>query len=313
MIRAMSGYCGFDRAWEIVCANEARLAAFGPDGVAGILRGGAYVAVMAAHALKLPVWFLEMVEGRPAWHSASPPPAGSRLVLADDIVSSGRTLSQARSFLEAQGYETLAFTLFHDAAVRTAPEVSIPAEGYVQFPWEFRDRSPGSLEARSRGLSSHAAEEDYFGVDLDGVLLDDLPRRQYRRAERLGGIEKLVAARGRLPMKEAADLPPVNWKRAIIVTGRPESDLEATRAWLASRGLESVPVLARPPGLPPEASAAHKAQAIHDFGITHFFESDLLQAIEIAAAAPACAVYWWGRTPRRRLRLFAHPIAREAQ
>lgn len=313
MIRAMSGYCGFDRAWEIVCAAEARLAAFGPDGVAGILRGGAYVAAMAAHVLKLPVFFIEMRSGAPAWHSASPPPAGSRLVLADDIVSSGRTLSRARAFLEAQGYETLAFTLFHDAAVRTAPEVSIPAEGYVQFPWEFRDRAPGSLEARGRGLFSHEAEEDYFGVDLDGVLVEDLPRRQYRRAGREGRIEELVRARGRLPIKPPEALPPVDWDRAIIVTGRPAADLGPTREWLARRGLGHVPVLARPDGLPPEASAAHKARAIHDFGITHFFESDLLQAIEIAAAAPACAVYWWGRTTRRRLRLFAHPIAREAQ
>lgn len=305
----MGGYCGFDRAWEIACAQEARLRAFAPQAIVGILRGGAFPAAMAAHLLKAPLHFLEPRPGGDvAWHSAAPPPPPARLVLADDIVSSGRTLERARSFLAGQGYEVLAFTFFHDARAPVVPEVSIPAQGYVQFPWEFRDRAPGSLEARGRGLFSHEAEEDYFGVDLDGVLVEDLPRRQYRRAGREGRIEELVRARGRLPLKPPEALPPVDWDRAIIVTGRPAADLGPTREWLARRGLGHVPVLARPDGLPPEASAAHKAQAIADFGITHFYESDLLQALEIAQASPACAVYWWGRSPGRRLRLFAHRI-----
>jgi hypothetical protein len=72
--------------------------------------------------------------------------------------------------------------------------------------------------------------------------------------------------------------------------------------------LGDVPVLARPAGLPPRASAAHRVQAIHDFSITHFFEADLARALKVPAAAPACAVYWWEREPARRLRFFAHRL-----
>ena len=301
----MSMYVGYDRAWEIVCGFESRLRAFRPQAVAGIFRGGIFPAAMAAHLLSLPLYAVDCPRGgRARWHSAFPPPP-CRIVLADEIAATGRTMAEACGFLRGLGYDVLTLALFHDPASRFIPDLSIPAPAYIQFPWEFRDRSPGTLAARMNGRVSHDSEKDFFGVDLDGVIAPDIRRRQYRRAVRSGEIARLVAARSKLAMNPQTSLPPVDWRRTVIVTGRPECDLAATRAWLAERGLGAVPVYARPDGIPPEASAAHKARTIADLGITHFYESDLLQALEISRLAPATAVYWWGRNPDRRFRVFA--------
>ena len=282
-------FISYDAAERRLLAHLDQAAAWRPDLVAGIARGGLVPAAMAASVLALPLAMLSVARAGPVAWIGDPPP-GRRVLLIDDACSTGQTLRTARDALLAEDRACLSMTVVHDPE-RSAftPDLSHPMTALFRFPWERGEATPSSRAARATGAPpDRATEAPFHGLDLDGVFLPDLPGEIYA-----AGIPAAVAARAALA--PLGRLPPFNPARAVVITGRPATDREATAAWLARAGHGALPLECRPPELPhaPAAVAAYKAATATRWGCTHYVESDAEQAVRIAAAAPHLVVTWW--------------------
>lgn len=295
---------GYDHAFNVIRGFEPRVRAFAPQAVVGVARGGTVPATMLAQLLGLPCWMLAASRGQPlAWdHDGAPP---TRLTVVDDIASTGGTMARVVRFLAAAGHTVQSCAMFHDPASGFVPDVSHPAPAYIRFVWEFRDGTPGSRRARLIEGGVPAFEEsEYFGLDLDGVLVRDLPRRWYRRGERNAtALGTVLDVRDAAAPVAVAQLPQIDYLHACVITGRPEEDHARTRAWLDRNGFGGLPLHCRPRRYAPAQHALWKAEAILEYGVSRYFESDLRQAIAISRACPATEVYWWGKSRDKRLRL----------
>jgi hypoxanthine phosphoribosyltransferase len=272
----------------------------------GILRGGAPLALMASHAVGVPVAFLryERASRVVTWDSALPMPApGSKVLLCEDIAGRGFTLLDCIDFLERHGLIVRTLTGAFDELSRTRPDFGIDARGYFAlFPWErqaytdrYRDDWTNN-DAGQRAPMSSDHEYATYAIDLDGILLPDVPSTRYDE-----DLEAALNERDLLLPFES--LPGIDLQRArAIITGRPEMDRERTQAWLDRHGFGKLELVMRTPDLhdqTPAGTAAHKAAAVLRCGVTHFIESDPVQAILIAQKAPLLRVIWWdaaGRT-----------------
>jgi hypothetical protein len=182
------------------------------------------------------------------------------------------------------------------------PDYSIDASGYFAlFPWErqaYTDRYRADWIRDGEGEGTRMADDHEYAVyaiDLDGVLLPDLPIARYD--------EDLVAALAeRDELVPFERLPGIDMKRTrAIITGRPEIDRERTLAWLERHGFGHLELIMRTPDEHDDtaaAVAAHKAAAAIRSGVTHFIESDPVQAILIAQTAPLLRVIWWNAQAR---------------
>lgn len=271
----------------------------------GILRGGAPLALMVSHATGAPVAFLryERATRSVTWESTRPmPPRGSNVLLCEDIAGRGYTLADCVTFLEQHGLVVCVLTGAVDDLSRTQPHFAIDARGYFAlFPWERQAHTQGyredwlDVEAGTREGMAHDHEYATYAIDLDGVLLPDIPLARYD--------EDLVAA-----LEERDALLPFDVLPGIdltsvrtIITGRPEMDRARTEAWLAHHGFGHMQLQMRAPHLHDESAAgaaAHKAAAALRNGITHFVESDAQQAVLIAQRAPLLRVIWWDAAAR---------------
>ena len=281
-------FISYDAAERLLLARLDRAAAWGPDLVAGIARGGLVPAAMAASQLALPLAMLAVSRAGEVRWIGDPPPEG-RVLLIDDACSTGATLRTARDALLAEGRACLTMTVVHDPE-RTSftPDLSQPMTELFRFPWERGEATPGARAARATGAPpNRATERPFHGLDLDGVFLPDLPRARY------DDLATALAARAALP--PFPRLPLFDPTRAVVITGRPATDRDATAGWLADAGHGALPLECRPPGLPHDAAtvAAYKAAAATRWGCTHYVESDAEQAVRIAAAAPQLVVTWW--------------------
>ncbi|MBW4090875.1 MAG: phosphoribosyltransferase [Proteobacteria bacterium] len=291
----MPHFIGYDQAERMLNALLDRASAWGPEAVAGIARGGLVPASMVASLLALPLAMLSVARGGAvSW--LGPAPAGRRLLLIDDACSTGETMLTARAALAAEGRACLTVTIAYDPE-RSAyvPDLSHPMTELFRFPWERGEATPTSRAARAAGAPpDRGVEAPFFGLDLDGVFLPDLPAAAYA-----AGLEAALAARGALdPLPH---LPGFDPTRAVVITGRPESDRAMTAAWLARCGHGGLPLECRPADLAhdPATVAEYKARAATRWGCTHFVESDAEQAVRIAAAAPHLVVLWWIASERR--------------
>ena len=291
----MPRFIGYDQAERMLNALGDRARAWNPDLVAGIARGGLVPASMVASLLALPLAMLSVARGGAVtW--LGPAPAARRVLLIDDACSTGETMRTARAALAAEGRDCLTMTVAHDPE-RTAfvPDLSHPVTELFRFPWERGEATPSSRAARAAGAPpDRTTEAPFFGLDLDGVFLPDLPRAQYE-----AGLEAALAARAALD--PFPHLPAFDPARAVVITGRPESDRAATEAWLARAGHGALAVECRPVvlGFTPAEVADHKARTATRWGCTHFVESDAEQAVRIASAAPHLVVTWWIAAERR--------------
>jgi hypoxanthine phosphoribosyltransferase len=266
----------------------------------GILRGGAPLALMVSHAVGAPVAFLryDRQTRTAAWDSTLPmPPAGSKVLLCEDIAGRGFTLTDCIAFLRQHGLEVRTLTGAVDDLSRAQPDYAIDARGYFAlFPWErqaYTERYRDDWQRVEAGAAQAMADDhDYatYAIDLDGILLPDVPLARYD--------EDLAAALAErdalLPFDE---LPDIDLKRVrTIITGRPELDRARTQAWLVRHGFDHMQLVMRTPGThdeSPAGAAAHKASAALRGGVTHFVESDPVQALLIAQQAPLLRVIWW--------------------
>jgi hypoxanthine phosphoribosyltransferase len=283
-------FLGYDQTERMVAALLGRAALWQPELVAGIARGGLVPASMAAGLLAAPIAMIgfDRASGDVEWIGT--PPSARRILLVDDGCSTGGTMSAVRAVLLAEGYACLTLAVVHDPEVTSyIPDLSHPMRTLWRFPWERGEVTPASRALRAAGAGpDRAAEAAYYGLDLDGVFLPDIPSALYD-----AGLAVAIAKRHEMLPYEK--LPHFDPARAIVITGRPEKDRALTQEWLARHGHGALPLICRPDSMPhkPPAVARYKAEVATRLGCTHFVESDPAQAILIAAHAPHLVVSWW--------------------
>jgi hypoxanthine phosphoribosyltransferase len=266
----------------------------------GILRGGGPLALMVSHAIGVPPAFLryERASRQVAWDSSIPiPPAGSKVLVCEDIAGAGHTVDDCIAFLRSHGLVVKTLVAAFDDLSRIRPDYGMDARGYfVLFPWErhaytdaYRDAWRSTL-AGTRGAIGEDHEFAVYAIDLDGILLPDVAPARYEADLAAALVERDAL----MPFER---LPDIGLARAkAIVTGRPEMDRARTVAWLARYGFDEPRLVMRDParhGDAPHQVAAHKAQAALALSCTHFVESDPVQALHIARFAPLLRVIWW--------------------
>lgn len=266
----------------------------------GILRGGAPLALMVSHAIGVPVAFIryERATRKAVWDSSLPPPApGSKVLLCEDISGRGYTMADCIALLQNLGLNVKTLTAAYDELSRIKPDYGINAVGYfASFPWERHAHTDAyrvdwlRTEAGRRGTLKEDHEYTTFAVDLDGILVPDVPAEQY-----ITDLE--VALNQRDQLAPFPVIPGIELKKArAIITARPEIDRVRTERWLSKHGFDGIPLVMRDATHYPEGgegAVAHKIDAAIRLGCTHFIESDLTQAVLIAERAPLMRVVWW--------------------
>ncbi len=293
----MPVFLGYDQTERMIAALLDRAAQWQPDSVVGIARGGLVPATMAAGILALPLAMIgfDRASGRATWIGA--PPAGrGRILLVDDGCSSGRTMQAVRAALLDEARDCLTLAVVHDPEVTTyIPDLSHPMRTLWRFPWERGEATPAGRALRATGAGpDRATELPFYGLDLDGVFLPDVPDAIYQQ----GMAEALLQRHALDPFPGLPFFAP---DRAVVITGRGDDDRERTLTWLARWGHGALPLECRPSQIPhtPDAVARYKAEAATRWGCTHFVESDAEQALRIAAHAPHLVVSWWSATDAR--------------
>ena len=164
-----------------------------------------------------------------------------------------------------------------------------------RFPWERGEATPAARTLRATGApANRATEVPFVGLDLDGIFLPDLPQAQY-------DANLTDALRRRHALEPHTILPSFSRDRAVVITGRPETDRAQTTAWLARWGYGDLNLECRPSEVPSDIGSVtgYKAAAATRWGCTHFVESEPEQAIRIAALAPHLVVSWWSADETR--------------
>lgn len=288
-------FIGYDQAERMVAALMDRAAAWNPDAVVAIVRGGLVPATMAAATLALPLamagW--DRRSGRVTWLGERP---RGRLLVVDDCCATGATMRAVLADCAAAGSETLSLTIVHDPETTGyVPDLSHPMTEYFRLPWERGEATPAARARRTGGEpADRAFEAPFIGLDLDGIFLPDITREDYA-----ADLEAALARRAELT--PFATLPHFSPDRAVVITGRPDIDEAPTRAWLARHGHGGLPLQMRPAATPTDLDsvARYKAEAATRWGCTHFVESEPEQAIRIAAHAPHLVVSWWSAEEAR--------------
>ena len=288
-------FIGYDQAERMVAALMDRAAAWRPDAVAAIVRGGLVPATMAAAMLALPLAMVgwDRASLRVTWFGDRPT---GRLLVVDDCCATGATMRAVLADCAAAGNETRSLTIVHDPETSgLIPDLSHPMTDYFRLPWERGEATPAARAHRARGEPANRLHEaPFIGLDLDGIFLPDIARAEYD-----ANLDDALARRAELT--PFAALPDFSPDRAVVITGRPEIDEGITRAWLARHGHGGLPVQMRPPGIGTDRDsvARYKAAAATRWGCTHFVESEPEQAIRIAAHAPHLLVCWWSALEAR--------------
>ena len=260
----------------MLAALLGRAAAWQPDAVVGIARGGLIPATMAATLLALPLGSIAYQRGpkRVSWIG---PSFGDRILLVDDGCSTGQTLATVRAALRGEGRDCLTLAIVHDPdCCHYTPDLSHPMRELWRFPWERGEATPRGRAARARRTEAGRetdlhAETPFVGLDFDVVI---------------GRRERPVPLAG---------LPLVASDRTVIVGIVPGGERAHAEALLAELGLRDLPLECRQESVSdhPQSIAHYKAEALTRWGCTHFNEGDPKQSILIASAVPHLIVTWW--------------------
>ena len=255
----------------MIAALMDRAAAWGPDEVVGIARGGIVPASMAAGILALPLSFLSHDKSSGAMHWIGPPAPGRRVLLVDDCCSSGGTLRKARDTLRAEGRDCLTLTIVHDPDVaRYTPDLSHPMRELFRLPWERGEATPTGRAAKaSGGTANLSAEAPFHGLVLSAAVLTAM------EAEKGMG----PGSRTSFPSE-----------RAVLFALCPESGRAEIETRLAATPYQHLPRSWAPDRGDP---VDRILRAAIEWGCTHVVDSEAAHAIRISAEAPHLIVTWW--------------------
>ena len=292
----MPTFIGYDQAERMVAALLDRAATWRPDAVVAIARGGLIPGTMASCMLALPLAIAGWQQRGGAMGWIGPAAPGRRMLLVDDCAATGATLRAAHDWLRDQGLDCLTLTIVHDPdTTGFVPDLSHPMRELFRLPWERGEATPAARIRRAAGAAAEReTERPFFGLDLDGVFLPDVPRAHYE-------ADLEAALSHRRSLEPFASLPLFVRDRAVVITGRPESDRATTHAWLEQWGFGDLPLECRPADVDDRivAVARYKAETATRWGCTHFIESEPEQAIRIAAMARHLVVSWWSADDAR--------------
>ncbi|HUB48874.1 MAG TPA: phosphoribosyltransferase [Acetobacteraceae bacterium] len=292
----MPRFIGYDQAERMVAALLDRASAWRPDAVVGIVRGGLVPATMVSCMLALPLFLIGWDRRTGASFWTGPAPDAKRILLVDDCCATGETMRAMRAVVLDHGAECATLTIVHDPETTAhIPDFSHPVRELFRFPWERGEATPAARALRATGApADRESEAPFVGLDLDGVFLRDVPRSEY-------DADLAAALRRRQAIAPYAALPPFSPDRAVVITGRPETDRAQTKAWLTQWGYRDLILECRPPDVPGDIAsvARYKAATATRWGCTHFVESEPEQAIRIAALAPHLVVSWWSADETR--------------
>jgi hypoxanthine phosphoribosyltransferase len=290
-------FISYDQTERLVSSLLDRVSLWAPDTVAGIARGGLVPATMASCMLALPLFMIgwDRASGVTRWIGPAAP-AARRILVVDDACSTGATMASVRTALRTWGHACATLTVLYDPdTTRYTPNFSHPMREFFRFPWERGEATPEAVAQRLTGSSPElSTERPFFGLDLDGVFLPEIPRAHYD-----ADLAETLSRRHAL--EPFAVLPSFSPERAVVITGRPESDRPQTEAWLARWGFDALKLECRPNEVPADlpSVARYKAMAATRWGCTNFIESEPEQAIRIAAIAPHLVVTWWSAAETR--------------
>lgn len=170
-----------------------------------------------------------------------------------------------------------------------------------RFPWERGEATPAARARRALGARlDSASEAPYYGLDLNAVSL------VVPSALNAADLAAVAPRHKNLPYARLQHIDPA---RAVVITGRPETERALTQEWLAAEGHDALLLVCRPDNTSPEPAsfARYKAKVATRLGCTHFVESDPAQAILIAAYAPHLVVSWWSIAKERSFLVGAAP------
>jgi hypoxanthine phosphoribosyltransferase len=267
----MPVFLGYDQIERMLAALLDKAAAWRPDAVVGIARGGLVPAAMTAGILALPLSMVghDATTGSVTW--IGPPASGRRILLVDDCCSSGKTLQQTRNSLTEAGYQCLTLVVVHDPdTVRHLPDLSHPMRALFRLPWERGEATPTGRAAKISGTRNDpAAEAPFFALDCHATL-------------------PACIAQADAPQR----IPP---SRAVLISGMADANRTQIERALAATPYSGLPLECRPDTIPPDpaALAQFKAETATRWGCTHFIECEAEQAIRIAALASHLIVMWW--------------------
>lgn len=305
-----TAFLSYDRIESWLHSLGPALRAEGFAMTVGILRGGAFAAVVLSHEIGVPVAFMrfDRASGVASWDSqgVALPPAGTKVLLVEDIAGIGETLVRCRALLEAAGLAVKVLTLAHDSFSRSRPDWSMDYTGFrVIFPWERFALTPAwgeAYRAMEGNIGDYAPDHSFqlWGFDLDGVFIPDMPMEIYLPDPEPGRDERDLHG----AILPALAIPP----GSVIVTGRSFVEEARTLAWLAREGID-MPVHFRDEAVYAFSSsriAHYKADRVRELGLTHYVESELSQAVAIAAANPHCRVAHYDLPTQRLTWISAH-------
>lgn len=290
-------YLSYDQIGQWIDGISGELRAEHFDAIVGIERGGVFPALCAALATGAPLHWLQY--SRPSqsasWRGAAPAPAG-KILLCEDVAGGGHTLERSLQFVSASVQSVKVLTVISDDLSRLIPDWSLYRPGVqTVFPWERHDQSPSHQADWQAGgsLGTCAMRRDHeyrlVGVDLDGVLCEDMPSASYEH-----DLASCLRARDALDLAPFA--PSLHPQRHVLITGRPVDDRERTHAWLAIHGMNGIRVCHRESlDSTLEGAVAHKGSTADRLGCSDFVESCPAQAALLASRHPQLRVWWWNR------------------
>lgn len=150
-----------ERAARLVSALEPRVAPAKPDLVVAPALGGIVLGYELARQLGRPSMFVERVEGSFTLRRGFEIPAGARIVVAEDVITTGLSTRECIACCKAAGGEVVAVACLVDRSAGKA-ELSVPLHclATLDLPTYSQHRLPPELAAipavkpGSRGLDA---------------------------------------------------------------------------------------------------------------------------------------------------------------
>lgn len=294
----------YDKIASILNSQQNIQKSYEPELIIGVSRGGIVPATMVATNLSLPLLLISVTRGVEIVSWLSEPKTEIletlkqrkiKILLIDDIISSGQTILKTKYFLENMGFIVFLNVVFYDEKSSVVPEIGTSIDRYIKFPWEKKENTFGSIKAKEKKCVSNfhfTDETDSFGFDLDGIFAKDISQDLYDN-----NLEQALKYRDQLKlMPNSPKIPHHLRPHTAIITARPMLDYERTRVWLDNNHFGDIMLHCRDQIKFEHKLQGHiesKIQLINDLGISCYFESDLTQAVSISKEIPSIDVVWW--------------------
>lgn len=266
----------YDKTLHLVCSFDGAIRRFSPESVIGIARGGVVPAVMLAQRHGCALKVMSRPRNAPIVWEHGAVPHDQRVVLVDDLVSSGATMAVCRAFLEAHENRVLTCAVFTDITKvhpRDRPDVDFPTERFIRYPWDALDSTPVTTRRRqAQAVIQPHEERDYLCI-----CLETFPKKPPIFPRSLPG------------------------ESTCFLTTRldPDKLREALSAWGYG---DSVVVSPRTSFLQDdERRRSFKVRQIEALNVSSYVDADVHDALAIAAACPVIDIFWQGPETTYRL------------